>query len=147
MYKRLKSDESGLTAIELTIIMVVISGILILTTFAVPMVLVIPKFTVVFNDLGVELPLPTRILIGTTDAFQAYWWMGLLVVIVGTVGLKQYIRLETYQVWFNRLRLKLSLKHLTISIGLYVVLMGAIIGFIAVAMILPIFEANQLLSG
>jgi MSHA biogenesis protein MshG len=147
VYKRLKSDESGLTAIELTIIMVVISGILILTAFAVPMVLVIPKFTVVFNDLGVELPLPTRILIGTTDAFQAYWWMGLLVVIVGTVGLKQYIRLETSQVWLNRLRHKLSLKHLTISIGLYVVLMGAIIGFIAVAMILPIFEANQLLSG
>ena len=147
MYKRLKSNESGLTAIELTIIMVVISGILTLTAFAVLTVLVIPKFVSMFNDLGVKLPLPTRILIGATDAFQAYWWIGLLVGIVGTVGIKQYFLFETCQVWFNRLRLKLSLKHLAVSIGLFVVLVGVIIGFIVFAMILPIFEANQLLSG
>ena len=53
---------------------------------AVLMILVIPKFTAMFNDLGVELPLPTRILIGATDAFQTYWWLGLLAVIVGAAA-------------------------------------------------------------
>ena len=221
---------------------------------AVLMVLVIPKFTAMFNDLGVALPMPTRILISTTDAFQTYWWVGLLVIILGAAGLRQYLRLETGKVWFDRLKLKIplvgsiistfaivrftrtlatllengvrmlpalqvvkdtignrvysnvvaeaeieveqgstlsrelskskdfpefvthmvavgeesgepvhmlsklseyydteikkSLERLTSSIGpLVILLMGVIIGFIAVAMILPIFEANQLLSG
>ena len=220
---------------------------------AVLMILVIPKFTAMFNDLGVELPLPTRILIGATGAFQTYWWLGLLAVIVGVAGLKQYLRRETGQIWFDRLKLKLplvgpifstfaivrftrtmatllengvrmlpalqvvkdtignkvysnviaaaeteveqgstlsrelgrskdfpefvthmvavgeesgepvhmlsklseyydleikkSLERLTGSIGpIVILLMGLVIGFIAVAMILPIFEANQLLS-
>ena len=220
---------------------------------AVLMILVIPKFTAMFNDLGVALPLPTRILIGATDAFQTYWWLGLLIAIVGVAGLRQYLQRETGQVWFDRLKLKLplfgpifstfaivrftrtmatllengvrmlpalqvvkdtignkvysnvvaaaeteveqgstlsrelgkskdfpefvthmiavgeesgepvhmlsklseyydleikkSLERLTSSIGpLVILLMGIVIGFIAVAMILPIFEANQLLS-
>ena len=217
------------------------------------MILVIPKFTAMFNDLGVDLPLPTRALIGTTDAFQTYWWVALVVVIVVVAGIRQYLKLEVGQVWFDRLKLKVplmgpifstfaivrftrtmatllengvrmlpalavvkdtignkvysnvvaeaeveveqgstlsrelgkskdfpefvthmvavgeesgepvhmlsklsdyydleikkNLERLTSSIGpLVILLMGVIIGFIAVAMILPIFEANQLLS-
>ena len=147
MYKRLKSDKPALTRIELTFITVVIVGILSLTIFAVLMGFVMPKYVSMFDDLGVALPLPTQILIGVTDAFQTYWWMGLLIGIIGAVGLRQYLRLETDQSWFNRLRVKLSLKHLTVFIGLFVVLGAVIIGFSCVAMILPIFEANQLLSG
>ena len=218
------------------------------------MILVIPKFTAMFNDLGVELPLPTRVLISTTDIFQTYWWVALVIIIAAVAGIRQYLRLETGQVWFDRLKLKLpligpifstfaivrftrtmatllengvrmlpalqvvkdtignkvysnvvaeaeveveqgstlsreltksndfpefvthmvavgeesgepvhmlsklseyydleikkNLERLTSSIGpLVILLMGIIIGFIAVAMILPIFEANQLLSG
>ena len=218
------------------------------------MILVIPKFTAMFNDLGVELPLPTRVLISTTDIFQTYWWVALVIIMVTVAGIRQYLRLEVGQVWFDRLKLKLpligpifstfaivrftrtmatllengvrmlpalqvvkdtignkiysnvvaeaeveveqgstlsrelsksndfpefvthmvavgeesgepvhmlsklseyydleikkNLERLTSSIGpLVILLMGIIIGFIAVAMILPIFEANQLFSG
>ena len=224
-----------------------------ISAVAVLMIFVIPKFTVMFDDFGVALPLPTRILIGATDAFQTYWWIGLLIVTLGIAGLRQYLQRETGQVWFDRLKLKIpligpifstfaivrftrtmatllengvrmlpalqvvkdtignkvysnaiasaeieveqgstlsrelgrskdfpefvthmvavgeesgepvhmlsklseyydleikkSLERLTGSIGpLVILLMGLVIGFIAVAMILPIFEANQLLS-
>ena len=147
MYKRLKSDEHGLTSIELAFIIVGISGISVLTVWTVVMAYLVPKFDRMFDDLGVELPLLTRILIGATDAFQTYWWMGLLIGIIGVVGIRQYLRIETDQSWFNRLRVKLSLKHLTVFIGLFVVLVGVIIGSSAVAVVLPIFKANQLLIG
>ena len=140
MYKRLKSDNSGLTGIDPTVIMGIILGILLLAAVAVLMVLVIPKFTSMFDDLGVELPLPTQILIGVTDAFQTYWWLGFFVIITVIISLRQYLRLETNQVWFNRLRIKFFIIF-------FLVLMGVFIAFIAVAMILPIFEANQLLNG
>ena len=147
MSKRLKSNERGLTSIELAFIIVGILGISILTVWAVIMVHIMQRFVPMFDDLGAELPLLTRIFVGITDVFQTYWWMGLLIVIVGAVGLRQYLRLETDQSRFNRLRVKLSPKHLTVFIGLFVVLVGVTIGFSAVAMILPIFKANQLLSG
>ena len=140
MSERLKSDKSGLTGIGLTVIMVIIFGILILTIFSVLMALVIPKFVAMFNDLGVELPLPTRILIGVTDAFQTYWWLAFFVIITAIISFRQHLRLETSQVWLNRLRLKFFIIF-------FVVLMGVVVAFSVVAMILPIFEANQLLSG
>lgn len=41
---------------------------------------VIPAFAKVFEQFHAQLPLPTRILIGTSQFFQDYWWlMGLLV--------------------------------------------------------------------
>ena len=147
MYKRLKSDGPGLTSIELAFIIVGISGLSILTVWAVIMAHILPKFVSMYNDLGIELPYITRILVGATDAFQACWWMGLLIAIIAAIGLRQYLRIETDQHWFNRLRIKLSIIHLTVFIGLCFVLSVVIIGFSAVAIIQPIFKANQLLSG
>ena len=147
MYKRLKFDGLGLTSIELAFIIVGVSGLSILTGWAVIMAHILPRFTAMFNDLGTELPYITRILVGATDAFQTYWWMALLITIIAAIGLRQYLRIEANQSWFNRLRVKLSLKHLIVFIGLFVVLVGVTIGSSAVAVVLPIFKANQLLTG
>ena len=147
MDKQLKSYGLGLTSIELAFIIVGISGLSILTGWTVIMAHILPGFTAMFNDLGVVLPLPTRILVGATDAFQIYWWMALLITIVAAIGLRQYLRIETDQHWFNRLRVKLSTLHLTVFIGLCFVFVVVIIGFSAVAIIQPIFKANQLLTG
>ncbi|GAM64577.1 MSHA biogenesis protein mshG [Vibrio ishigakensis] len=43
---------------------------------------VIPQFASMFNRFQVELPLPTRILIGTSNFFVEYWTL-LLAVMVG----------------------------------------------------------------
>ena len=145
MSKRLKSDEPGLTSIELALIIASISGISILTVWAALMAYIMPRFDAMFYDLGAELPLLTRILIGATDAFQ-YWWVALLIGIIGALGL-QYLGIESYQSWLNGLRVKLSPKHLIVFIGLFVVLVGVIIGSSVAAIVLPIFKANQLLSG
>ena len=244
----LKNDVISALFYPIILLTLSISAVVVL------MILVIPKFTAMFNDLGVELPMPTQVLIGTTDAFQSYWWVALVIVIVAVAGIRQYLKLEAGQIWFDRLKLKVpligpifstfaivrftrtmatllengvrmlpalavvkdtignkvyskvvaeaeveveqgstlsrelgkskdfpefvthmvavgeesgepvhmlsklseyydveikkSLERLTSSIGpLVILLMGVVIGFIAVAMILPIFEANQLLSG
>jgi len=225
-----------------------------ITAVAILMTMVVPKFKIMFTDFGVALPLPTQLLIRTTDTFTSYWWVGLIAVAIGGTGLRHYLQTETGQVGFDKLKIKLplvgpifstfaivrftrtmatllengvrmlpalqiakdtignkvysnvvanaekeieqgstlsrelarskdfpefvthmvavgeesgepvhmlgklseyydleikkSLDRLTGSIGPLVILfMGLIIGFIAVAMILPIFEANQLLSG
>lgn len=44
-------------------------SIIILMTF------VIPKFSVIFADMGQAVPLSTRILLSASEGFRAYWWM------------------------------------------------------------------------
>jgi type II secretory pathway component PulF len=60
--------------------MVVCVGILLITLF---MIVVMPKFVEIFNGFNIDLPLPTRILIGTSQLFVSYWWLlGMLVIAV-----------------------------------------------------------------
>ena len=46
------------------------------------MVFVVPKLTAILTESGGELPLTTRILIGTSGFMQKYWWL-LIVIVVG----------------------------------------------------------------
>lgn len=39
---------------------------------------VIPKLTVIFDEFGQALPLPTRILVDVSDFFSQFWWLMLL---------------------------------------------------------------------
>ncbi|HKW93161.1 MAG TPA: type II secretion system F family protein [Methylomirabilota bacterium] len=48
------------------------------------MTFVIPRFAVIFKDLGATIPLPTLILLEVSGAIQRYWW-ALAVVLVATV--------------------------------------------------------------
>lgn len=41
---------------------------------------VLPKFVDFFDDVGSELPLPTRMLLGISDVFSNFWWLMLLIV-------------------------------------------------------------------
>ncbi|MCF8009130.1 MAG: type II secretion system F family protein [Halanaerobiales bacterium] len=42
---------------------------------------VVPTFVTMFGDLGAELPLPTKILIGLSSFMQSYWWLVALVLL------------------------------------------------------------------
>ncbi|MCU1497423.1 MAG: pilus assembly protein PilC [Acidimicrobiales bacterium] len=50
-------------------------------TMVVMVAFVLPRFVTFFKDLDSELPLPTRMLLGFSDLFQAWWWLAALVVI------------------------------------------------------------------
>ncbi len=49
------------------------------------MIFVVPKMTEMYKDFGAELPLPTKILIGTSDFMVKFWYLFLL-----SVGLLAY---------------------------------------------------------
>ena len=86
----------------------ILFGLMIMAV-AVLMIFVIPKFTAMFLEFGRELPVPTQILIGISDAFANFWWLGLAVsLIIGTAA-RQYLRTETGQIWLDRLKLKIPI--------------------------------------
>jgi type IV pilus assembly protein PilC len=57
---------------------------------AVLLVFVIPTFENMFASAGMELPLPTRIVIGMSNGLINYWWMALLIIGAVVFGIRQY---------------------------------------------------------
>ncbi|MES2124263.1 MAG: type II secretion system F family protein [Gemmatimonadota bacterium] len=54
------------------------------------LVFVIPVFQDMFASVAMELPLPTRIVIGLSDFLQSFWWAIILVVGALVFGLRQF---------------------------------------------------------
>jgi general secretion pathway protein F len=46
---------------------------------------VVPRFAVIFSDLGQAMPLPTQLLISASAFLQAYWWIGALALIASII--------------------------------------------------------------
>jgi type II secretory pathway component PulF len=67
--------------------MVICVGILLVLFF---MTFMMPKFIEIFNGFNVQLPLPTRVLIGTSQFFMSYWWLMGLTVIVLVILAKRF---------------------------------------------------------
>lgn len=69
-----ESVRTALIYPALLIVITVLSLILL-------MVVVVPQFTVLFQDMGRELPLATRIVSAVGEGLRSYWWLGLAIVI------------------------------------------------------------------
>nr|WP_320051371.1 type II secretion system F family protein [uncultured Desulfuromonas sp.] len=68
---------------------------------------VVPKFSVIFGDMGVELPMSTRILLGMGNFLQNYWWAVILVTISVVVSLRMYSRSPAGRTRMDQLKLRL----------------------------------------
>jgi type II secretory pathway component PulF len=66
---------------------VVCMGILLVSFF---MTVMMPKFTEIFNGFNIELPMPTKFLIGVSKMFTSYWWLMALMVIAVMVLFKRF---------------------------------------------------------
>ena len=87
-----------------TIVVVAIAiAIFILMTY------VIPVFAGVFERLDAELPLMTRLLIGVSNFFAAYWWAILLSIGGAWYGLRQWRQTENGALRWDRGKLKMPI--------------------------------------
>ena len=86
------------------IVMVVGIGTLI---FA--MTFVIPRFTLIFKDMGSTLPVPTRILIGISTVMIHYGWLIAIALVVAVVMFRRYLRTATGRDWWHGLQLRVPL--------------------------------------
>lgn len=83
--------------------------VLIAITGAIAMIniMVIPAFAQMFKSFKTELPLATRMLLGTSEFFVNYWWLLLLFGVGGVIGWKRWTATEAGELWWDRRKLKL----------------------------------------
>jgi type II secretory pathway component PulF len=77
--------------------------------FVVIVTFVIPKFSVIFENSTVELPVPTRIMILLNFMVQNYWYYLLFGIGFLVIAFSMYIRREAGRVHWDRLKLKIPI--------------------------------------
>jgi general secretion pathway protein F len=85
------------------VILIITSGIsiIILLTY------VLPKFTVIFAELGSALPLPTRIVLAFSNILKSYWWLILIAVVSSWAIFKSYIKSDTGRYNWDSFKIKI----------------------------------------
>ena len=64
------------------------------------LIFVIPTFQSMFASAGIELPLPTRIVIGLSSMLKSYWWL-----LIGGIGLLVFAIARYYRTAAGRLQI------------------------------------------
>jgi general secretion pathway protein F len=77
------------------------ASIIVLLTF------VLPKFSLIFAELGGSLPLPTKILLSFSNSLRAYWWIFLSVLIAAWIIFRNYIKSPAGRYQWDSFKLKL----------------------------------------
>jgi general secretion pathway protein F len=78
-----------------------ITSIIVLVTY------VLPKFSVIFRDMGTQLPLPTRILIAFSNILLSAWWIIILIIIGGSIALRNYLKTDKGRYNWDALKIKM----------------------------------------
>ncbi len=89
------------TRYPLIVILAIIAAFIVLMTY------VVPKFVDFYGAFDAQLPLPTRIMIGTSDFISLYWAPLLVVVAAAVIGFRKYISTDSGQLWYDRQILRL----------------------------------------
>jgi MSHA biogenesis protein MshG len=72
-------------------------------------ILVIPSFSSVFEKLGADLPITTRILVASSEFTINYWWLMLIVVIVVVFSWRHYVKTPEGLLWWDTKKLNMPL--------------------------------------
>jgi len=83
------------------------------------MVKVIPQFSKVFESLGDSLPLPTQILVSSSEFFVKYGIVVIGALIVGIVFFRRYINSAEGRLWWDGLKLKAPLVKGIVASGAF----------------------------
>lgn len=72
-------------------------------------VYVVPKVMGIFEDVQATLPLPTRILMGISNAITNYWYIVIIVLVIIIYGVRRYVRTPKGRERFHKQVLKTPL--------------------------------------
>jgi len=73
---------------------------------AILLIFVIPTFETMFSSAGIQLPLPTRIVIALSEFLQAYWWGVIAAVIASAFIIRAIYQTDDGELAIDRLLLR-----------------------------------------
>ncbi len=101
--KSIATEKSVRNALTYPFIVVIIAVIVVIVLVS----FVLPAFTKMYDQFGVELPLVTRILMAITDWFSVYGVFVIIGILIAVFAVYLYIRTPGGKHWWDRTVLKL----------------------------------------
>ncbi|MBI2019138.1 type II secretion system F family protein [Candidatus Daviesbacteria bacterium] len=102
----LEKDREFQSRIRGALIYPVVVMTMMVVVMIIMMVFVIPKLLSLYSQSTIELPLPTKILITTSNIFVNFWWAGLAVLVLAVTGLTRWKRTPQGSLFLGRLILR-----------------------------------------
>jgi type IV pilus assembly protein PilC len=100
---KITNKVKGAMVYPIMLSIVAVGVVIFLLTF------VMPTFVGMFQGSGVELPLPTRILLRISKSIRDYWYMLLTVSMVLFYGIKKYIKMHQGRLFVDRLKFRMPI--------------------------------------
>jgi len=110
-----ETKEKIIMAFTYPAIVVVIGS----ATLIFAMLKVIPQFERIFREIGQALPLPTRILIGTSSWLVRYGWLALIGLLLAILLAHRGLKTEVGRLWRDRCLLRLPLIRKVVASGVF----------------------------
>lgn len=109
MANNLERDREFRSRVRSAMIYPIMIILMMLVVVTVMMVFVIPKLTSLYSQSDAELPLPTKILIGTSSFIINYWWVIVGVLIVAGLAFQKWVTTPEGKYNFDAILLKVPL--------------------------------------
>lgn len=99
--REFKERIKGALIYPVVVIVLMISVIILMMAF------VIPRLSVFYVQSSLELPLPTKFLIATSNAFVAYWWLLAAIILIGVIVFSRFIQTPAGKLAVDKLTLRI----------------------------------------
>jgi type II secretion system protein F len=115
-YERIGSVREKIVGALLYPLIVVVAGIGTMIFF---MTFMVPRFAQMFKEMRRTMPLPTRILIGTSDAVSAYWWVAVVALVIAIVWYQRTARTPGGRLMLDRWKLRMPIIGAIVKAGAF----------------------------
>ena len=122
-----KRDQEMISKLKSAMTYPIVMCVIMFGSIGVLIGFVVPNFVSAFGDMGMVLPLPTRVLIALSNFFEKWWWAVLLIIVALIVAFVRFKKKEKGQLAFDKFKLRVpllgqlihevSLSRFTLSLG------------------------------
>ena len=72
------------------------------------LIYVLPRFSALFEGMNRAMPLPARIVMGTSNVLRAYWWVGVAVIALGVFGFRRWVATPAGRLRWDQTKLRIA---------------------------------------
>ncbi len=121
--KRLVIHFERIQAVKEKVVMALVYPMIVIgmgvITLIFSMIFVVPKFQMVFDQLGQALPLPTKILIASSKWMAEYGWLALIVIVIISIMMNRFVKTTRGRYWWHGVLLKMPLIKGIVASGIF----------------------------
>ncbi|MDP8214965.1 MAG: type II secretion system F family protein [Candidatus Euphemobacter frigidus] len=105
----LESEQATRKAVKSAVRYPMIAVVIMIAAFFILNIMVVPKFAAIYGQVGLELPLPTKLMMASSHIINHYYYVIIGVVVALIVGLSRFNKTKFGHYQLDKLKLKLPI--------------------------------------